>query len=74
VAARNGQTGAPDRCRYPVHRPRRQNKRNRNGFAIGGQHKKAGLTGALFELISLEPFGKGLKGRSRLVIHKDRNG
>jgi hypothetical protein len=51
-----------------------KNKEARNGFAIGGQHKKAGLTGVLFELINLEPFGKGLKGRSRLVIHKDRNG
>jgi len=51
-----------------------KNKEARNGYAIGGQHKKAGLNGALFELINIAPFGKGMSGRSKLVIHKDRNG
>ena len=51
-----------------------KNKDARNGYAIGGQHKKAGLTGVLFELINVSPFGKGMCGRSKLIIHKDRNG
>jgi hypothetical protein len=51
-----------------------KNKEARNGYQIGGQHKKAGLTGVLFELVNVKPFGKGLLGHSRLLIHKDRNG
>src|SRR5512133_372292 len=51
-----------------------KNGEARNGYAIGGQHKKAGLTGVLFELINVQPFGKGMRGKSKLVIHKDRNG
>ena len=49
-----------------------KNKENRNGFAIGAQHKKAGLTGVLFGLENVTPFGRGLLGRSRLLIYKDR--
>lgn len=51
-----------------------KNKETRNGYAIGAQHKKAGLTGVLFELQVLEPFGIGMRGRSKLIINKDRNG
>lgn len=51
-----------------------KNKETRNGYAIGAQHKKAGLNGVLFELQVQEPFGIGLRGRSKLLINKDRNG
>ncbi len=46
----------------------------RGGYAIGAQHKKAGLTGALFELRVQEPFGIGMRGRSKLYLNKDRTG
>jgi hypothetical protein len=51
-----------------------KNREARNGYAIGGQHKKAGLTGVLFELVNIKPFGKGMLGHSKLIVHKDRNG
>lgn len=44
------------------------------GWQIGSQHKKAGLNGVLFMLEKVEPFGRGLKGKSRVSIGKDRNG
>jgi hypothetical protein len=51
-----------------------KNRDARNGFAIGAQHKKAGLTGVLYELQVLEPFGIGMRGKAKLIINKDRNG
>lgn len=51
-----------------------KNKENRGGYAIGAQHKKAGLNGVLFEMQVQEPFGIGLRGKSKLLINKDRNG
>jgi len=51
-----------------------KNTDNRGGYAIGAQHKKAGLNGVLFELRAVDPFGKGLVGRSKVLINKDRNG
>lgn len=51
-----------------------KSRENRGGYAIGAQHKKAGLTGVAFELRNVKPFGRGLKGTSRLVITKDRPG
>lgn len=47
---------------------------SRGRFAIGGQHKLAGLNGAMFKLEQVHPFGKGLKGKSRVLCAKDRNG
>jgi hypothetical protein len=47
---------------------------SRGRFAIGGGHKLAGLTGAMFKLEQVKPFGKGLRGSSRVVVTKDRNG
>jgi hypothetical protein len=46
----------------------------RGRFAIGAQHKLAGLTGAQFMLEQVKPFGRGLRGSSRMLITKDRNG
>lgn len=51
-----------------------KNKEARGSYAIGAQHKLAGLTGAQFLMERVDPFGRGLKGRSRLLVSKDRNG
>jgi len=51
-----------------------KSRENRNGYAIGAQHKKAGLTGVLYELQVEQPFGIGKRGKARLIINKDRNG
>lgn len=51
-----------------------KNREARGGYAIGAQHKLAGLTGAQFLMERVDPFGRGLKGRSRLLVSKDRNG
>lgn len=43
--------------------------------ALGGQHKKAGLDGAAYVVEPVEIFGRGKKGRSRIVVDgKDRSG
>jgi hypothetical protein len=51
-----------------------KNKDARGRFAIGAQHKLAGLTGVMFLMESVKPFGDGIKGSSRVLISKDRNG
>ena len=47
---------------------------NRGRFAIGGQHKLAGLNGAAYVLDSRQPFGIGVTGRSSVKLAKDRPG
>lgn len=47
---------------------------DRNGWAIGSQHKKAGLKGAAYEVVVKSPFGKGKHGKSRLFLSKDSPG
>ncbi len=51
-----------------------KNQEARAGYAIGGQHKRAGLNGALFVMERNAPFGRGLRGSSRVYVTKDRNG
>ncbi|MES2211405.1 MAG: AAA family ATPase [Chloroflexota bacterium] len=51
-----------------------KDRESRGRYSIGGQHKLAGLTGAMFVIEQGDPFGEGLKGRSRVHITKDRNG
>jgi hypothetical protein len=46
----------------------------RGKYAIGGQHKLAGLNGAQYLLENRHPFGIGLTGRSTVKIAKDRPG
>jgi hypothetical protein len=46
----------------------------RGRYAIGDQHKLAGLNGVQFLMEQGDPFGRGLKGRSRVLVSKDRNG
>jgi hypothetical protein len=43
-------------------------------FAIGAQHKLAGLDGAAYMIKVLEPFGRGKKGRAKITVSKDREG
>lgn len=49
-------------------------KEDRGRFAIGGQHKLAGLNGAMFKLEQVDVFGQGMRGKSRVLVTKDRNG
>ncbi|MFC7494527.1 MULTISPECIES: hypothetical protein [unclassified Nocardioides] len=47
---------------------------DRNGWTIGTQHKKAGIKGAMYIVESVDQFGKGKHGRSRLFLAKDSPG
>lgn len=51
-----------------------KDREKRGGYAIGAQHKLAGLNGVQFLMEKVDPFGRGLKGRSRVLVSKDRNG
>lgn len=46
----------------------------RNRFAIGGQAKMAGLTGAAYTVDVAQPLGRGLRGEVVLRVAKDRPG
>lgn len=43
-------------------------------WGIGGQHKLAGIDGVAYLAKTVEPFGRGHRGRARLIISKDRAG
>lgn len=47
---------------------------NRGRFATGSQHKLSGIDGPAFTVEPVQPFGRGLTGRSRIVLNKDRHG
>lgn len=47
---------------------------NRGRWATGSQHKLAGLDGAAYTLETIQAGGRGMTGRSRLLITKDRHG
>lgn len=51
-----------------------KNKEARGRYGIGAQHKLAGLTGIQFMIDVVETWGRGSKGRSKILISKDRNG
>jgi hypothetical protein len=46
----------------------------RGRWAIGAQHKLAGIDGAAFAFEVVRPFGKGLHGVARIEVTKDRPG
>ena len=48
-------------------------KEARGRYAIGAQHKLAGLTGAMFMVDVVDTWGRGKRGRSRINVTKDRN-
>lgn len=54
------------------HLPKTTDPHNR--FAIGAQHKLAGLDGAAYMMKVLEPFGRGKRGRAKITVSKDREG
>lgn len=47
---------------------------NQGRYALGGQHKLAGLNGAAYVLTNRQPFGIGVTGRSSVKLAKDRPG
>jgi DnaB-like helicase N terminal domain/AAA domain len=46
----------------------------RGRYAIGGQHKLAGITGVAYKMLTIRSFGRGVKGHAKLVIDKDKHG
>lgn len=51
-----------------------KNKEDRGRYAIGAQHKLAGMDGAVFVFEVAKPMGLGLHGIARMNITKDRPG
>jgi hypothetical protein len=51
-----------------------KSKDERGRFAIGAQHKLAGIDGAVYSATVVEPYGRGRTGTSRLEVAKDRPG
>lgn len=51
-----------------------KSKDNRGNYAIGGQHKRAGVDGAAFTFEVLTPFGRGREGTVKVTVAKDRPG
>lgn len=43
-------------------------------FAIGAQHKLAGIDGAAYTVKMIQPFGRGKRGLARVDVSKDRPG
>lgn len=50
-----------------------KDKESRGRWAIGGQHKLAGVDGAVYALEAAKPFGFGTEGVSKLRVEKDRH-
>lgn len=51
-----------------------KNTETRGRFAIGGQHKIAGLDGAAYLVEPIEPLGRGICGSLKMSVAKDRQG
>lgn len=52
-----------------------KDKKTRNlRYAIGSQHKLAGIDGAAYALIVVRPFGRGHDGEVEVLVTKDRPG
>ena len=51
-----------------------KDKEGRGRFALGAQHKLAGIDGAAYTLEVTEPFGIGRNGAARINVTKDRPG
>jgi hypothetical protein len=51
-----------------------KSKDNRNGHAIGSQHKKAAITGASYTVEPKAPMGRGHHGWSYITLAKDKLG
>ena len=51
-----------------------KNTDTRGRYAIGAQHKLAGITGTAYKLVVSRPMARGSKGHAKLVIDKDKHG
>lgn len=51
-----------------------KSREGRGGWAIGSQHKKAGIKGAAYAVERVKPFGLGRHGVSRILLEKDSAG
>lgn len=51
-----------------------KSKENRGSYAIGGQAKRADVDGCALNVEVVVPFGKGMTGKLRLTVSKDRAG
>jgi len=51
-----------------------KDKETRGRYAIGAQHKLAGMDGAVFSFEVVSPFGLGLHGIAKMYVNKDRPG
>lgn len=51
-----------------------KNPDTRNGQAMGAQHKRAGMTGAAYDIRTVRRFARGEDGELKIVCAKDRQG
>lgn len=51
-----------------------KNKDDQGRFAIGAQHKLAGIDGAAYVVKMIQPFARGKRGIAQIIIAKDRPG
>lgn len=51
-----------------------KDKETRGSWGFGSQHKKSAIDGASFGVDMVSSFGKGMHGRAKIVIHKDKPG
>ncbi len=51
-----------------------KNPIGRGAYAIGAQAKRAMIDGTMIEVVAVEPFGRGRKGKLRLTVMKDKPG
>lgn len=51
-----------------------KNADTRGRYAIGAQHKLAGITGAAYKLVVIKAMAKGAKGHAKLIVDKDKHG
>lgn len=51
-----------------------KSKEGRGAFAIGGQAKRSDVDGCSISVEVVQPFGKGMAGKLRLTVSKDRPG
>lgn len=51
-----------------------KNADTRGRYAIGAQHKLAGITGVAYKMLTVKSLGRGAKGQAKLLIDKDKHG
>jgi hypothetical protein len=51
-----------------------KDKEKQDRFALGAQHKLAGIDGAAYIVKPIQPFGRGKRGLARVEVAKDRPG